>query len=136
MTEVHDNLAESMHAGFNRTYNHIASVYYWPSMAKSIKRFVSTCDICQKAKPRRHGQRAFLQSIPFPAQPFKVITGDFVMDLPESNRYNAILTIVDKLTKYAHFIPCKTSVNEVETAQLFHENIWIHYGLPRQVSTD
>ena len=101
-----------------------------------IKQFVSTCDICQKAKPQRHGQRGFLQSIPIPAQPFEVITMDFIMDLPESNGYNAILTIVDKLTKYAHFIPCKTSINKVETAQLFHDNIWIHYGLPRQVITD
>ena len=33
MTEVHDNLAESAHAEFNRTYNQIASVYYWPSIA-------------------------------------------------------------------------------------------------------
>src|SRR3984893_9942788 len=123
MTKAHDNLAESAHAGFNCTYNHMASVYYWPSMARSIKQFVSTCDICQKAKPRRHGQRGFLQSIPILAQPFEVITMDFMMDLPESNGYNATLTIVDTLTKYAHFIPYKTSVNKVETAQLFHDNI-------------
>ena len=58
------------------------------------------------------------------------------MDLPESNRYNAILTIVNKLTKYAHFVPCRTSINEVKTAQLFHDHIWTHYGLPRQVITD
>ena len=136
MTEIHDNLIESAHAGFHRTYNQIASVYYWPAMARVIKKFVTSCDLCQKAKPKRHGQRGFLQSIPIPSQPFEVITMDFIMDLPESNGYNAILTIVDKLTKYAHFIPCNTSINEEETARLFHNHIWVHYGLPRQVITD
>jgi transposase InsO family protein len=61
---------------------------------------------------------------------------DFIMDSPVSNGFNAVLTIVDKLTKYAHFIPCKTSINEVETAKLFHDHIWTHFGLPRQVITD
>jgi hypothetical protein len=55
---------------------------------------------------------------------------DFIVDLPESNGYNAILVIVDKLTKYAHFIPCTTTINEQETAKLLHDHIWCHYSLP------
>jgi hypothetical protein len=51
VAEIHDNLAEGAHAGYHRSYNQIASVYYWPSMAKIIKNYVATCDICQKAKP-------------------------------------------------------------------------------------
>ncbi|QRW03556.1 Ty3/Gypsy polyprotein/retrotransposon [Ceratobasidium sp. AG-Ba] len=105
-------------------------------MVHVIKEYVRTCDICQKAKPKRHGQRGFLKSIPIPSQPFEVVTMDFIMDLPPSNGYNAILTIVDKLTKFAHFIPCTTSINEEETAKLFHAHIWTKYGLPRQVITD
>jgi hypothetical protein len=61
---------------------------------------------------------------------------DFIVDLPESNGYNAILVIVDKLTKYAHFIPCTTTINEQETAKLLHDHIWCHYGLPRQIISD
>ncbi|QRV83886.1 Retrovirus-related Pol polyprotein from transposon [Ceratobasidium sp. AG-Ba] len=105
-------------------------------MESTIKDYIRQCDLCQKAKPKRHGQRGFLQSIPIPSQPFEVVTMDFITDLPESNGYDAILTIVDKLTKYTHFIPCKKSINEVETAQLFHDHIWSHYGLPRQIITD
>ncbi len=134
--EIHDSLPYSAHAGFHRTYNKVASIYYWPKMTRTIKHYVQTCDICQKAKPKRHGQRGFLKSIPIPSQPFEVITMDFIMDLPLSNGYNAILTIVDKLTKYTHFIPCNTTINEIETAKLFHDHIWMHYGLPRQVITD
>lgn len=136
VAEIHDSLVESAHAGYHRTYNKVASVYYWPKMVQTIKQYVRTCDICQKAKPRRHGQRGFLKSIPIPSQPFEVVTMDFIMDLPVSNGYNAILTIVDKLTKYAHFIPCNTTIGEGGTAKLFHDHIWSKYGLPRQVITD
>src|ERR687888_956918 len=100
---MHDNLTEGAHRGYAKTYNRIAAVYYWPKMSQLIKQYVSTCGICQKAKPRRHGPRGYLQPIPIPSQPFKVVTMDFIVDLPESNGYNAILVIVDKLTKYAHF---------------------------------
>ena len=61
---------------------------------------------------------------------------DFIMDLPESNGYNAILVIVDKLTKYAFFLPCRTTINEEETAKLFYEHIVMHYRLPLQIITD
>ncbi|QRW27785.1 Retrovirus-related Pol polyprotein from transposon [Rhizoctonia solani] len=132
LKENHDNLNQGAHAGYAKTYHRIASVYYWPKMARSIQKYVHTCDICQKAGHRRHGPRGFLQPLPIPQQPFEVVSMDFIMDLPPSNNYNAILVIVDKLTKYGHFIPCTTQIDEVQTAQLFHDHIWCHYGLPRQ----
>ncbi|QRW17535.1 Retrovirus-related Pol polyprotein from transposon [Rhizoctonia solani] len=89
LKENHDNLNQGAHAGYAKTYHQIASVYYWPKMARSI-------------------QKGFLQPLPIPQQPFEVVSMDFIMDLPLSNNYNAILVIVDKLTKYGHFIPCTT----------------------------
>ncbi|EUC61564.1 integrase core domain protein [Rhizoctonia solani AG-3 Rhs1AP] len=134
--ENHDDLNQGAHAGYAKTYHRIASVYYWPKMASTIQSYVYSCDICQKAGHRRHGPRGYLQPIPIPQQPFEVVTMDFIMDLPQSDAYNAVLVIVDKLTKYAHFIPCTTQINEEETAKLFHDHIWCHYGLPRQIITD
>jgi hypothetical protein len=54
MSKVHNILTESAHRGHAKTYNCIASTYYWPKMSRDIKKYVSTCDICQKAKPQRH----------------------------------------------------------------------------------
>ncbi|QRW10607.1 Retrovirus-related Pol polyprotein from transposon [Ceratobasidium sp. AG-Ba] len=136
MNELHNSSHEGAHPGYARFYNQLHDVYYWPGMGKDAIRYSESCDICQKIKPRRHGKRGFLQPIPIPEQPFKVVTLDFIMDLPESNGYNAILVIVDKLTRYAHFIPCTTKINEVETASLFRDHIWAHYGLPRQIISD
>lgn len=32
---------------------------------------------------------------------------DFIEGLPPSHRYDAILVVIDKFTKYGHFIPLK-----------------------------
>lgn len=61
---------------------------------------------------------------------------DFIPDLPVSEGLNNILVIVDKLTKYAIFIPCSTTITEEETAKLFFKHVITKFGIPRQVITD
>jgi hypothetical protein len=136
MNEVHNTIMEAAHGGYAKTYNHIASIYYWPRMSQEIKRYVSTCDICQKAKPRRHAPFRMLQPIPIPSQPFEVVSMDFIPELPESEGFDNVLVIVDKLTKYALFIPRTTTITKKGTAKLFFEHVITQYGIPRQVITD
>ena len=61
---------------------------------------------------------------------------DFIPELPLSDGFNNILVIMDKLTKYAIFIPTTTTITEVGTAELFFHNIISKFGIPRQVITD
>ena len=42
------------HFGFNETYRAISERYFWPQMGDDIKKYVRSCDICQKRqKPVR-----------------------------------------------------------------------------------
>lgn len=105
-------------------------------MSREIKSSVNTCDVCQKTKPRRHAPIGLLQPIPIPSQPFEVVTMDFIPELPSSNGFDNILVIVDKLTKYAIFIPTTTKISEVEMARLFFKHVVAKFGIPRQVISD
>lgn len=136
MDEVHNTLTESAHGGYHKCYNRMASIYYWPGMSRELKRYVTSCDICQKSKPRRHAASGLLQPIPIPSRPFEVVTMDFIPELPISGGFDNILVIVDKLTKYGIFIPCSTSISEEETAHLFFKHVISRFGIPRQVITD
>jgi hypothetical protein len=49
--------------------------------------------------------------LPVPDAPWKSISMDFIVSLPESNGYTAILVIVDCLTKMSHFIPTMNNVD-------------------------
>src|SRR6202050_2172597 len=105
MSKVHNILTESAHGGDTKTYNCITSTYYWLRMSRDIKWYISTCDICQKSKPKRHAPFGLLQPIPILTQPFEVVSMDFILKLPLPDGFNNIFIIVDKLTKYAVFIP-------------------------------
>jgi hypothetical protein len=106
-------------------------------MSRKIKEYVSTCDVCQKTKPRRHSAIGLLQPIPVPGQPFEVISMDFITELPKSrNRFDAILVIIDKLTKYSIFIPTNGTILEKDSAALFFKHVVSKFGIPRQVISD
>jgi hypothetical protein len=136
MSEVHNTITKAAHGGYTKTYNQIATIYYWPRMSRDIKQYVWTCDICQKTKPRRHAPVGMLQPIPIPSQPFEVVSMDFIPELPESNGHNNILVIIDKLMKYTIFIPTTTTITEKGTAELFFWHVIAQYGIPRQVISD
>jgi hypothetical protein len=62
---------------------------------------------------------------------------DFIVDLPKTkNNNNAILVVVDRLTKLAHFIPTKTDITAKQTAELIFNNIVSHYGYPESIVSD
>ena len=118
LSESHDEITEGAHLGYHRTYNKLASTYFQPRMSRDVKKFVVSYDICQKAKPRRHAPVGLLQPIPILEKPFEVVSMDFITELPDSAGFNSILVIVDKLTKFAIFIPTHNKVNEEGTATL------------------
>jgi transposase InsO family protein len=136
IADCHNEISAGAHAGYHRSYNRLASVYYWPRMSRDIKKYITTCDICQKAKSKTHAPIGLLQPIPIPERPFDTVTMDFITELPESNGYDSILVIVDKLTKYVNLIPTTTRINEKGTAELFFDHIVTHYGLPKQIISD
>ena len=107
MEEIHGSLTGAAHAGFKRTYGHIANGSFWPKMTRDICQFISTCPICQKIKHTRHLPYGLLQPIPILTQPFEVVTMDFIGELPKSQGYDSIFVLICKLTKYAFFIPVR-----------------------------
>jgi hypothetical protein len=65
-----------------------------------------------------------------------MISVDFIVKLPESHGYDAIMCIVDSLTKHEYFIPTHTTINAEGTALLFLKEVWKHHGTPRVVVSD
>ena len=59
-----------------------------------------------------------------------------ISELPESHGNNAILVVVDCLSKRIHAIPTVTSLDSEGVARLFLENVWRHHGLPNEVISD
>lgn len=137
LKEEHDQITNGAHAGGLRTYYRLTQTYYWPKMMKDAKDFCKTCDICQKAKHKRHPGYGTLKPLPIPYRPFEIITMDFIPELPKSKKgYDNILVIIDKLTKYAIFVPTITKVTAKDTAQIIFKHVFSCFGLPREIVSD
>ena len=105
-------------------------------MRKDVKSFVLSCDICSRSKNPRHCPYRLLQPLPIPNRPWSSVSMDFITDLPPSKSCDSILVVVDRLTKMAHFIPCKKTSSSEDTARLFLDNIYRFHGLPDDIVSD
>jgi len=117
LKEVHDGAHEGAHAGWERSLASLRERFYWPSMRSDTIEYVRTCDPCQKIKHDRGARAGFLQPLEIPATPFDDISLDLITGLPNSRNKNAILVVVDKLTKYAHFITTKVEATALEVSR-------------------
>jgi hypothetical protein len=134
--EVHDEAHESAHAGWERTLASLRQRFYWPSMRLDVTEYVRTCDPCQKIKHDRGAGKGYLQPLEIPTAPFNTISLDFVTGLPMSNGKDAILVVVDKLTKFALFLATTTDVTASETATLLFKRLVKLFGLPSTIIGD
>jgi hypothetical protein len=105
-------------------------------MKSAVKEFVAHCHICQQAKPERSLPAGLLQPLPIPSGPWDMATMDFIDGLPPSRQYNCILVVVDKLSKYAHFIPLRHPYTAAKVAEVFVDNIYKLHGMPLTLVSD
>ena len=68
--------------------------------------------------------------------PWVDISVDFITDLPLSNGFNSILTVVDQFSKETEFIPCNKTAMALDTAKLYLFHVWKDHGLPHTIVSD
>jgi hypothetical protein len=124
------------HSGFLPTYHRLKQLFTWPHMKQTIKTFIKQCAICQQAKVDHCKLPGLLQPLPIPDQAWKVVCLDFIEDLPKSNRIDTILVVIDKFTKYAHFVPLSHPFTALQVAQAYMDNIYKLHGLPESIVSD
>src|SRR5260370_20896463 len=69
-------------------------------------------------------------------QCWQVISIDMIGELLDLKGYNAVLVVVDHLSKQIHTILTATSLDSAGVAWLFLEHVWHHHGLPEEVISD
>jgi len=97
---------------------------------------VKTCDLCIQMKAQKRRSMGELQPLPIPEAHWDTISVDFVVKLPESNGYDAVMNVVDSISKCAHFVPTNMTINALRAARLYLMHVWKHHSLPRQVVSD
>jgi hypothetical protein len=124
------------HSGIPATYNKLKQFFYWPGLKKVVHTFVRSCTVCQQAKPDRAKYPGLLQPLPVASQAWEIVSLDFVEGLPRSGQYNCILVVVNKFSKFAHFIPLRHPFTAFSVTKLFLDNIYKLHGMPASIISD
>lgn len=74
---------------------------------KGTQRYIQECDTCQRNKYITTAPRGLLQPLPISSQVWEDISMDFITCLPQAKGFELIFVVVDRLSKYSHFIPLK-----------------------------
>ena len=108
----------------------------WLNMRQTVKEFLQTCEVCQQYKADCMKPAGLLQPLPIPTKIWSDILMDFIEGLPNSNGHSVILVVVDRLSKYAHFIPLKHPYMAVTVAKAFVSNVVRLHDIPTSIVSD
>ena len=135
LRQLHDEPTAG-HLGVTRTYDRVRRRFFWPGLYRSVQKYVSSCDLCQRRKRPTMLPAGHLQPIDIPAEPFYRVGLDLLGPFPTSasgNKWVAVAT--DYATRYAITRALPTSC-ATDVADFLLHDIILHHGAPRQLLTD
>jgi len=136
MQEHHDSRIAG-HLGYDKTYELLHRSFYWPNMHMTIKKYVASCDVCQRIKDSTRRPAGLLQPLPVPARRFEQVSFDLITQLPKTKSgFDAIAVFVDRLSKFAYFRPTTTKVDAPGVAHLLIDTVVPLHGIPQVLVSD
>ena len=106
------------------------SLFYWKGIRKEIKQWIRECVTCQRYKPDLAAYPGLLQPLPIPDKVWSSISMDFIESLPKSQGKTVIFVVVDRLSKYAHFMALSHPFTALQVAQVFMDTVYRLHGFP------
>src|SRR3979490_150185 len=74
-----------------------------------------------------------LEPLPIPESWWDTISIDFIVELPKAHSHDAVMNVVDSVSKRAHFLPTNTTIMAPGVAWLYLTHVCKLHGLPKQV---
>jgi len=134
--QLHYNVPVVEHGGRWKTMELVTRNYWWPGVIRDIRRYVDSCDICQRMKNRTEAPVGKLKLSEVLEKLWTHLTVDFIMKLLLVARKDVILVVCNRLSKMTHFVATTEGTLVEELARLFRDNMWKLHGLPEIVVLD
>ena len=110
--------------------------FYWPGMKKDLMQYIKECDVCQRVKHENCRPAGLLQPLPIPSKPWLVVSMDLIEGLPKAQLKFVILVVVDRLTKYVHFIALAHPYIASKVASVYMQFVFKLHGMLASVVSD
>lgn len=133
--ELHSNSVRG-HSGQRATIKRILEYFYWPTIRQEVGRWIRECSTCQQVKGENIKSPGLLQPLKIPHEPWRDIAMDFITGLPKSRGYEVIWVVVDRFSRYSHFIALQHPITAKGLAVVFLEQVYKLHGLPETIVSD
>ncbi|XP_031505831.1 uncharacterized protein LOC116268232 [Nymphaea colorata] len=124
------------HEGAAKTASRIRGQFWWEGFKSDIRQMVRQCHTCQREKYEAIKPPGLLHPLPIPTRPWVDVSMDFIDALPKSENKEAILVVVDRLSKYSHFAPLPRHYNGPMVAEVYHNHVGKLHGMPQSIVCD
>jgi hypothetical protein len=124
------------HEGVQRTLHRLRRDFHFPNMKERVQDWVRACAVCQRNKSEHLHPAGLLLPLPVPQAVWTDVTLDFVEALPRVRGKSVILTVVDRLSKYCHFISLAHTYSAESVAQAFFSEVVRLHGVPQSMVSD
>ena len=136
MAWAHD-VQGSAHRGSARMLEWIKERAWWSKMDEDVQLYCRSCEACQRSKPNLQGRQGLPMSVETPEAVGDWLSMDFVGPLPAGDSGNtAVMVVVERLSRYVFFIPCKTTSSARDVWSLLNTHVLAHTGVPRAIVSD
>jgi hypothetical protein len=124
------------HEGVEKTLHRWRASFYSLIANRKVREFVKGCAVCQRNKAIHLHPAGLLQPLPIPSTVWSDISMDFVEGFPKVGGKSVILTVVDRFSKYAHFIALGHPYSAASVAKAFFAEIVRLHGFPCSIVSD
>lgn len=89
--------------------------------------------MCARGKFSHQPPASLLNTLLIPRWPWSHIAVDFITGLPPSDGHTVILTVVDRFSKVANFVPLPTLPSAAETGDLLVQHVFQLYSISKDI---
>ncbi|GBG60986.1 hypothetical protein CBR_g18582 [Chara braunii] len=134
--EFHDAPATG-HFEVNHTIARLREQFWWSNLLDDVTRYCESCEVCRRYKSHNHRPYGELRTLPVPLRRREAIAMDITGPFPKHKTgVDGILTVVDRLTKFAMFLPYRYHAKAPELVQVLYAG-WIQTkGYPKEIVCD
>ena len=124
------------HYGVTKTYRDLLKDTFWPGQWEETKKFVESCNICQRIKQPTQRPAETAKMIQILERPFQSICIDIIGPFPPSQGYKYALVVVDRFSSFIRIVPRKKKFNTRDIVEVHISKIYCYHGMPQEIISD
>ncbi|XP_031478914.1 uncharacterized protein LOC116249789 [Nymphaea colorata] len=97
--------------------------FWWEGMKADVRDYVKACPTCQREKYEAIKPPGHLNPLPIPDKPWEDVSMDFIDAMPRAEGKEAVLVVVDRLTKYSHFVALPRNYHGPMVANVYQYHV-------------